>query len=30
MLKGIVKANPPGVNLFRKTADSFNGKVAAL
>lgn len=30
MLKGIVKANPPGVNLFQKTADSFNGKVAAL
>lgn len=24
MLKGIVKANPPGVNLFQKTADSFN------
>ena len=30
MLKGIVKANPPGVNLFQKAADSFNGKVAAL
>ena len=30
MLKGIVKANPPGVNCFDKTADSFNGKVAAL
>lgn len=30
MLKGIVQANPPGVNLFQKIADGFNGKVEAL